>query len=91
MPTRSLVRDLDRAGVCPAGKERDLAAPKVRAPEFVSGENFSYLGQNYRLKIVRDAAEPLRFDGNHFWLAETHEAKQRRISAAGMSVPGAAG
>ena len=23
--TRSLVRDLDRAGVCPAGKERDLA------------------------------------------------------------------
>jgi type I restriction enzyme R subunit len=23
--TRALVRDLDRAGVCPAGKERDLA------------------------------------------------------------------
>jgi len=45
-------------------------APKMRMPEFVSGENFSYLGQNYRLKIVRDAAEPLRFDSNHFWLAE---------------------
>ena len=151
--TRSLVRDLDRAGVCPAGKERDLAqrlvalakenhetsdttmsetlevggltfevrrslrrktlgltvdrggelvihapenttdheltqwtrskllwvhrtlalkeelAPKVREPEFVSGENFSYLGRNYRLKIVREPAEPLRFDGKHFWLA----------------------
>jgi hypothetical protein len=30
---------------------------------------FSYLGQNYRLKIVRDTTEPLRFDGKHFWLA----------------------
>jgi hypothetical protein len=49
---------------------KEALAPKVRAPEFVSGENFSYLGQNYRLKLVRDAAEPLRLDGNHFWLAE---------------------
>ena len=49
---------------------KEVLAPKVRAPEFVSGENFSYLGQNYRLKIVRDEAEPLRFDGNHFLLAE---------------------
>src|SRR5262245_9572681 len=47
---------------------KETLAPKVRAPEFVSGENFSYLGQNYRLKIVRDAAEPLHFDGDHFWL-----------------------
>lgn len=44
-------------------------APKVREPEFVSGENFSYLGRNYRLKIVRESAEPLRFDGKYFWLA----------------------
>ena len=49
---------------------KETLAPKARAPEFVSGENFSYLGQNYRLKIVRDAAEPLHFDGDHFWLAE---------------------
>ena len=49
---------------------KEALAPKVRAPEFVSGENFSYLGQNYRLKLVRDAAEPLRFDGDHFRLAE---------------------
>jgi predicted metal-dependent hydrolase len=49
---------------------KEALAPKVRAPEFVSGENFSYLGQNYRLKLVRDAAEPLRFDSNYFWLAE---------------------
>ena len=49
---------------------KEALAPKVRAPEFVSGENFSYLGRNYRLKIVRQPAEPLRFDGKYFWLAE---------------------
>jgi len=48
---------------------KEALAPKVRVPEFVSGENFSYLGQNYRLKIVRDTAEPLCFDGNYFCLA----------------------
>ena len=48
---------------------KEALAPKVRAPEFVSGENFSYLGRNYRLKIVRESAEPLRFDGTNFWLA----------------------
>ena len=41
---------------------KEALAPKVRAPEFVSGENFSYLGRNYRLKIVResDRASALR-------------------------------
>jgi predicted metal-dependent hydrolase len=48
---------------------KEELAPQVRAPEFVSGENFSYLGRNYRLKIVREPAEPLHFDGKHFWLA----------------------
>jgi len=48
---------------------KEALAPKVRAPEFVRGENFSYLGRNYRLKIVREPAEPLRFDGKHFCLA----------------------
>ena len=48
---------------------KEELAPKVRAPEFVSGENFSYLGRNYRLKIVRESAKPLRFDGKYFWLA----------------------
>lgn len=48
---------------------KEALAPKVREPEFVSGENFSYLGRNYRLKIVREPTEPLRFDGTNFWLA----------------------
>ena len=29
----------------------------------------TYLGRNYRLKIMRESAEPLLFDGRHFWLA----------------------
>lgn len=49
---------------------KEELAPKVREPEFVSGENFNYLGRNYRLKIVRAPAKPLRFDGKYFWLAE---------------------
>jgi predicted metal-dependent hydrolase len=48
---------------------KEELAPKVREPEFVSGENFSYLGRNYRLKIVREPAVPLQFDGTYFWLA----------------------
>jgi predicted metal-dependent hydrolase len=49
---------------------KEELAPKVRAPEFVSGENFSYLGRNYRLKLVQGSGEPLRFDGKYFWLAK---------------------
>ena len=48
---------------------KEVLAPKARAPEFVSGENFSYLGRNYRLQIMRESEEPLRFDGTNFWLA----------------------
>lgn len=48
---------------------KEKLAPKVRTPEFVNGENFSYLGRNYRLKILREPAEPLHFDGTFFWLA----------------------
>lgn len=44
-------------------------APRVRQPEFVSGESFSYLGRNYRLKVVHGAKESLRFDGRNFLLS----------------------
>jgi len=57
---------------------KEALAPKVRTPEFVSGENFSYLGRNYRLKIVREPAEPLRFDGKYFWLAEDARGEAER-------------
>jgi predicted metal-dependent hydrolase len=49
--------------------------PRVRDPEFVSGESFSYLGRSYRLKVVRGAVESLRFDGKNFLLSATARSK----------------
>jgi hypothetical protein len=47
---------------------KEEAAPKMRAPEYVSGEAFSYLGRRYRLKLVEHQDPPLQFDGSHFLL-----------------------
>ena len=43
-------------------------APTVGEPEYVSGENFSYLGRHYRLMLISQQAEPLCFDGQRFLL-----------------------
>ena len=51
--------------------------PRVREPEFVSGESFSYLGRSYRLKLVRGAVESLRFDGKNFLLRATARSQAR--------------
>jgi len=40
-------------------------------PEFVSGETISYLGRNYRLKLVDNQNKPLRFNGHWFYLRKT--------------------
>ena len=44
------------------------ASSRFQTPEFVSGEAFSYLGRSYRLKVVAEQKEPLRFDGKRFQL-----------------------
>lgn len=43
-------------------------APKGREPEYVSGENFHYLGRAYRLVLVARQRAPLAFDGWRFGL-----------------------
>jgi predicted metal-dependent hydrolase len=43
-------------------------APKLRAPEYVSGEGFCYLGRRHRLKVVEKQEHPLQFDGTRFML-----------------------
>lgn len=48
--------------------------PRVRQPEFVSGESFSYLGRSYRLKVGHEAKESLRFDGRNFLLSGSAQA-----------------
>ena len=44
------------------------AAPRMRGPEYVTGEAFCYLGRRYRLKIVELQKQPLQFDGSRFTL-----------------------
>ncbi len=47
---------------------KEEAAPKMLAPEYVSGESFCYLGRRFRLKMVERQKEPLLFDGTRFLL-----------------------
>jgi predicted metal-dependent hydrolase len=47
---------------------KEETAPKMRAPEYISGEAFFYLGRCYRLKIVERQENPLEFDGTRFTL-----------------------
>ena len=42
----------------------------VHRLEMVSGESIAYLGQNYRLKIIKEQPTPLQFDGQWFLLRE---------------------
>jgi len=42
--------------------------PKNREPEYVSGENFFYLGRGYRLVVVDHQESALAFDGRRFTL-----------------------
>jgi predicted metal-dependent hydrolase len=47
---------------------KEEAAPKMRAPEYVSGEAFCYLGRRFRLKIVERQEQPLKFEDARFIL-----------------------
>jgi predicted metal-dependent hydrolase len=47
--------------------KRELES-KVRSPEYVTGESFSYLGRRYRLKIVAKQGKPLNFSDEGFRL-----------------------
>ena len=67
----------------------------LATPEFVSGENFSYLGRNYRLKIVRVMQKSLwRFDGTILLAGRKRRMGRGReplIRLLGISAPDAAG
>jgi len=55
-------------------KKDETTAGIRREPEFVSGESFSYLGKTFRLRVVREATEPLRFNGRNFVLSASARA-----------------
>ncbi|WP_295450013.1 SprT family zinc-dependent metalloprotease [uncultured Thiodictyon sp.] len=47
---------------------KDESALKALAPEYVTGETFSYLGRRYRLVLVDEQTAALDFDGTRFLL-----------------------
>jgi len=62
--------------------------PRVREPDWVSGESFRYLGRSYQLKVVPAQDRALRFDGRRFYLrkdarAGAEESFRRWYSAVG--------
>lgn len=48
--------------------EKRALTARVREPEFVSGESFSFLGRPYPLKLVAEQDVPLRLEGTRFLL-----------------------
>ena len=48
-------------------KWKELNNGKINR-EFVNGQSFLYLGRNYRLSIIEDIDEPLKFSNNRFFL-----------------------
>ena len=46
----------------------ESTSPKLRRPEYVSGEAFAYLGRRYPLKLVPAQDTALRFDSDKFLL-----------------------
>ena len=58
---------------------KEHAAPKMRAPEYVSGEGFCYLGRRFRLQIAEGAPKPLQFDGGQFVLRSDARPAERHF------------
>ncbi|KAA6232946.1 M48 family metallopeptidase [Chlorobium phaeovibrioides] len=57
--------------------------------EMVSGESIAYLGQNYRLKIVKNQPIPLHFDGQWFSLRKLDRQNAAKIFQAWYQDTGA--
>jgi len=73
-PTDSTVDELERWArtrllwVYQKLARKEQLTKAVMPVEFVTGESFSYLGRNYRLKLVQRQREALRLDGEMFHL-----------------------
>lgn len=55
---------------------KENISPKLRGPEYVSGEAFAYLGRRYQLRLVPVQQAPLRFDAGRFLLRRGENAPE---------------
>jgi predicted metal-dependent hydrolase len=61
-------------------KRQRIARETYRPPvKFVDGEEFMYLGERYKLRVVPGADAPLVFDEKEFLLSGTHLPEARRL------------
>jgi predicted metal-dependent hydrolase len=51
------------------------AAPRLAPKEYVSGESFTYLGRNYRLKIVEGSEKSVKLIGGRFVVSIPHNQR----------------
>jgi predicted metal-dependent hydrolase len=65
---------------------KEEAAPRMHAPEYVSGEAFCYLGRPFSLKVVPKQGLPLHFDGTRFTLRRDARPAEHHFGA-GTSTP----
>jgi predicted metal-dependent hydrolase len=68
--------------------KRELEA-RVRSPEYVTGESFNYLGRRFRLKVVSNQDEPLRFGPDGFRLKSDARATALEYFRRWYSLTGA--
>lgn len=64
-------------------REAELAVPP-RPKEFVSGESFSYLGRNYRLKVLRGDTPSLKLKGGYLEATISGSPKTREEEARSL-------
>ena len=63
-------------------KKQRFIRENCKAPvekQFIEGESFLYLGQQYKLSIIKEASEPLVFNGREFLLWEKYLSAAREV------------
>lgn len=60
-------------------KQMEARDPKFVPKEFVNGEGFLFLGRYYRLQIVDNQEEPLKFENNRFLLSKEALPKAKEV------------
>jgi hypothetical protein len=60
--------------------QSQAVSPKPK--EYVSGESFTYLGRNYRLKVLRDTAQGVRLKGGYLEIGLQRKSEDGDIQSA---------